>query len=200
MRLPDGRRFVHRLLSMVLVLSCALGPLSMVPALAAGEGTSGVRGLLYEADGSTRLPAARVLAINVTTSERYDSNLTGSNGSYEIQGMPAGTYDIVVESGGKIFVVDNLVTLARGQRVTVSLSVEPRKPSMRRIEGMADPSGTAQFVGSQPGGTGPATGGEPFLKTTGGKVLVTALSIAAALVIYNAVDDDDDPPTSPSGP
>ncbi len=190
MRLPDGMRFVHRLLSMVLVLSCALGPLSMVPALAAGEGTSGVRGLLYEADGSTRLPAARVLAINVTTNERYESNLTGSNGSYEIQGMPAGTYDIVVESGGKIFVVDNLVTLARGQRVTISLSVEPRKPSMRRIEGMADPSGTAQFVGSQPGGTGPA-GGEAFLKTTGGKLLVTALSIAAALVLYDKFDDDD---------
>ena len=190
MRLPDGMRFVHRLLSMVLVLSCALGPLSMVPALAAGEGTSGVRGLLYEADGSTRLPAARVLAVNVTTNERYESNLTGSNGSYEIQGMPAGTYDIVVESGGKIFVVNNLVTLERGQRVTVSLSVEPRKPSMRRIEGMADPSGTAQFVGSQPGGAGPA-GGEAFLKTTGGKLLVTALSIAAALVLYDKFDDDD---------
>ena len=177
---------------MVLVLSCALGPLSMVPALAAGEGTSGIRGLLYDVDGSTRLPAARVIAVNVATSEYYESNLTGSNGSYEIKGMPAGTYDIVVESGGKIFVVNNLVTLERGQRVTVSLSVEPRKPSMRRIEGMADPSGTAQIVGPSPGGTGPAGDG-PFLKSPGGKVLVTALSIAAALVIIDAFDDDDDP-------
>ncbi len=132
MRLPGGTRFIHRLLSMVLVLSCALGPLSIAPVLAAGEGTSGVRGLLYEADASTRLPAARVIAINVTTGERYESNLTGSNGSYEIKGMPAGSYDIVVESGGRLFVVNNLVDLARGQRITVSFSLTSVSRSFSR--------------------------------------------------------------------
>jgi len=196
--LPGGMRFIYRLLSILLIVSCALGPLTITPALAAGEGNSGIRGLLYEADVSTRLPAARVIAINVTTDERFESNLTGSNGSYEITEMPAGTYDIVVESGGRLFVVNNLVDLARGQRITISLSVEPRKPAMRHIEGLADPAGSAEFVGLPPGGGAGAPGGESFLKTPGGIVLTIALAIGAAILIDDLLDDD--PSTSPIVP
>ena len=126
MSLHGGIRFIHRLPAIVLVLSGALGTLPVSAVRAEGGGNTGIRGILYQSDASTRLPAARVIAINVTTSRWFDSKRTGSNGAYEIKGMPAGTYDIVIVTGGRVFVTENLVEVARGQRITMSLSVAPR--------------------------------------------------------------------------
>ena len=198
MTFPGRVCFVHRLLAIVLVLFFALGPLPVTTALAVGEGRSGIRGFLFESDASTKLPAARTIAINVTTGERFESNLTGSNGSYEIKGMPAGTYDIVIESSGRLFVVSSLVDIARGQRITTSFSVEPRKPAKKRIAGMADPDGTAEFVGLPPGASAAAGGGGSVLKTPLGIVSLIVITIGAAIVIDNLLDDD--PPTSPIVP
>ena len=95
-------------------------------ALAGEEGSGSIQGILYESDTSKRLPAAQVIAVHVTSRKRYESNLTGSNGAFEIKGMQAGTYDIVIESGGRLFMTDSLLDLATGERLTVSYTVEPR--------------------------------------------------------------------------
>ena len=112
--------------------------------------------------------------------------------------MPAGTYDIVIESGGRLFVVSSLIDIARGQRITTSFSVEPRKPAKKRIAGMADPDGTAEFVGLPPGASAAAGGGGSVLKTPLGIVSLIVFTIGAAIVIDNLLDDD--PPTSPIVP
>jgi hypothetical protein len=200
MRFPGAVRHVHRTLATLLVFSLALGPIAPTLALAEEEGSGAIRGILYEADGDTRLPAARVIAINVADGERFESNLTGSNGAYEIKGLPAGTYDLVIESGGRLFVAENLIDLASGQRVSVKFAVEPRRPANRMIAGMVEPSGTADIVGSQPGAMGGAPGGgNSVLSSPGGIISVVVLSLGAALVLESILDDDD-PPASPIVP
>ena len=120
-----GIRFIHRLPAIVLVLSSLLGLIAISTVLAGSDGNTGIRGILYQSDASTRLGAARVIAINVTTSKRFESKLTGSNGAYEIKEMPAGRYDIVIVSGGRLFLTEDLIDIERGQRVTLSFSVAP---------------------------------------------------------------------------
>jgi hypothetical protein len=199
MRFPGAVRHVHRTLATLLVFSLALGPIAPTLALAEEEGSGAIRGILYEADGDTRLPAARVIAINVADGERFESNLTGSNGAYEIKGLPAGTYDLVIESGGRLFVAENLIDLASGQRVSVKFAVEPRRPANRMIAGMVEPSGTADIVGSQPGAMGGAVGGgATVLKSPAGIISLVVLSLGAALVLESVLDDDD--PASPIVP
>jgi hypothetical protein len=197
MRSPSAVREVHQIFAVVLVVSLALGPI--LPTLAlAEEGNGMIRGILYEADAETRLPAARVIAINVANGDRFESNLTGSNGAYEIKGLPAGTYDLVIESGGRLFVAENLIDLSRGQRVSIKFAVEPRRPANRTIEGMIPPSGTADVVGSQPDAIGGAVGGTSALKTPGGILSLIVLSLGTAIVLESAFNDDD--PASPIVP
>ncbi len=196
MRLPDAMRSIHRFLATLLVLCFAIGPLPLTPAARAANNGM-LRGILYESDGDTRLPAARAIAINVTTGERFESNLTGSNGAYEIKGMPEGTYDVVIESGGRLFVVENLIDLKDGQSITISFSVDPRAPSMRRIEGLIDPAGTAFPIGKELGAPG-AAGGGSIMKSPGGIISLVVLTIGAAIVLDSALDDDK--PASPVVP
>ena len=133
MNLHGGIRFIHRLPAIVLVLSTALGAQPVSTVLAEGKGIAGIRGIIYQSNPSTRLGAARVIAINVRTDKRFESNLTGSNGAFEIKGMPAGRYDIVIVTGGRLFVTENLIQIGKGQRITISFSVAPRRTAMRRL-------------------------------------------------------------------
>src|SRR5262245_15391623 len=78
----------------------------------APEGLGVVRGLLFKEDEVTRLAGATVTAVNVQTGRRYVSNHTGENGAYEVLSLPAGTYDLVIDSAGRIYVTEALVDLA----------------------------------------------------------------------------------------
>ena len=185
----------RRTMAAVVTLSLVLGPGFVAPAQAqsAAEeiGHGAIRGTLYQADEKTPLAGAKVIAINVRTGRQFTSELTTENGSYAITGLTGGTYDVVLEVGGNLFVVDNIVDISPGEGVSRSFSVQPQRPANRKIAKMAAPQGSATPIGE--------TNIEaPFWSSTGGRVLIGVLAAGAAAAIYNATKNDDN--ASPSSP
>jgi len=184
----------RRTLAAVVTLSLVLGPGFVPPAGAqdAAEevGHGAIRGTLFQADEKTPLAGAKVIAINLRTGKQVTSEPTGENGSYAVTGLTGGTYDVVVEVGGNLFVVDNIVDLAPGEGVSRSFSVQPQRPANRKIAKMAMPKGSATPIGE-------TAIDAPFWSSTGGKVLIGVLAAGAAAAIYNATKDDNASPSSP---
>ena len=146
----------------LLLALCA--PAGTVPVFGAGdEGLGLIRGIIYRSDEATRLQGALVTAINVRTGRRYSSIHTGSNGAYEIAGLPAGTYDIAIDTpDDNLYVTNGLIELHENQQLTLSLSLKkdggavPGGPSRgEATQSFTDP-GAVPF---QPASTGPAPGG-----------------------------------------
>ena len=171
------------LLAVVVMFSLALGPgLSDSRAAqpsSAETGHGSIHGTLYQTDESTRLAGAKVTAINVRTGRQYTSNVTSDNGDYEVQGLPAGTYDVVIEVAGNVFVADHILDLGPGEGVSKSYSVQPQRPANRLVAKMPPPKGSATLVGE-------TAVQAPFWTSTGGKTLIAILSAGAALAIYDA--------------
>ena len=184
--------------ALALVLSLCL---SSVPALltldaarAAGEeevGRGSIHGTLFQPDEKATLAGAKVTAINVRTGKQYTSNVTTDNGNYDINGLPAGSYDIVIEAGGNLFVADHLQDLGPGESTSKSYSVQPQRPANRVIPKLPAPKGSATTVGEMEVAA-------PFWTSTGGKVLIGVLAAGAAAAIYNNTKSDNN--ASPSSP
>jgi len=188
------------LLVVVLALIMAIGSGLPVPAFAQ-ESHGAIHGVLYQADEKEKLAGAKVTAINVLTRKQYVSDLTEDNGDFEISGIPAGTYDIVIEMAGGIYIADSLVDLSQNQHLSVSYSVQPLRPANRKVAGMAMPKGSATPVGGGPGvaaASGRLTGGgRSFWGSPGGITLITALAVGAGLAISNSRGDHNGSPSAP---
>ena len=180
---------VRSTVAATLILGLALGPTLSVPAMAQ-EGQGVIRGFLYREDEITKIGGGKVTAIDIKTGRRFDSNLTGVNGAYEITGLPAGTYDIVMDAQG-VFVTNTLVDLAEGQRLTLSLARQSGSPPGRNIEGMDTPAGTAVPMTALPGAAAPGGGAGAFWRSTTGIVLLSLLGAGAVVAVVNALQDDD---------
>ena len=194
----ETRRVVtsRGVLSLVLSLCLATVPvLTTVRAAqpAAGDevGHGSIHGTLYQTDEKTPLEGAKVTAVNVRTGKQYTSNVTTGNGSFDISGLPAGTYDVVIEAGGNLFVADHIQDVGPGEGVGKSYSVQPQRPANRMIPKMQAPQGSATIVGE-------SEAKEAFWASTGGKVLIGVLAAGAAAVIYNNTKSNNN--ASPSSP
>jgi len=121
---------------------CAPAGLARPPLAANDEGLALIHGVIYRSDEVTRLPGAMVTAINVKTGRRYSSVYTGANGAYEIAGLPAGTYDIAIDTpDDHLYVTDGLIDLHENQRLMLSLSLKKN--------GGAVPGGPSQGEATQ---------------------------------------------------
>jgi hypothetical protein len=96
------------------------------PANPIQEGLASIRGVLFRSDETTRIKGATVTAINTRTGRRYVSNYTGENGAYEVKELPAGTYDIAIESFDRLYVTDSLVDLSEKQRLYLSFALQAK--------------------------------------------------------------------------
>ena len=188
-----------RRLSAVLLVAClAFGPpLAEWATAQTEEGKGALRGVLYQADQKSKLAGAQVAAINVQTGEHFVSNVSTENGEYVIEGLPEGTYDIVVQAGGEIFVAENLLDLEKNQRLSVSFATTPTKPANRRIKSMPPPTGTATVVGSFPhtGAVATVGGARAWWTSPPGVVTIIALAVATGLVIANNTGSNASPST-----
>ena len=119
------------------------------------EGLASIRGVLFRSDETTRIKGATVTAINTRTGRRYISNYTGENGAYEVKDLPAGTYDIAIESSDRLYVTESLVDLAEKQRLYLSFSLQAK--------GVAGPGA----------GPGAAAGASPESAAGNGQAKVT---------------------------
>ena len=184
----------RRTLAAVVTLSLVLGPGFIAPARAQSDaeeiGHGAIRGTLYQADEKTPLAGAKVIAINLRTGRQFTSEPTTEGGAYAVTGLTGGTYDIVVEVGGNLFVVDNIVDIAPGEGVSRSFSVQPQRPANRKIAKMPMPKGSATPIGE-------TAIDAPFWSSTGGRILIGVLAAGAAAAIYNATKDDEASPSSP---
>jgi Carboxypeptidase regulatory-like domain len=190
----------RRLFAVMLAASLAFTPMLADRVAAqpvAGKGA--IHGVLYQADEKTKLAGAQVAVINVKTGEHYVSNVTTDNGVYEVEGLPEGTYDIVVQAAGEIYVAENLLDLERNQRQSVSFATQPTKPANRRIKSMPPPRGMAAVVGEFPHSGAVATtgGARAFWTSPGGVVTIIALAVGAGLVIANNSGGNNASPSTP---
>ncbi len=193
-RRPDAARG-----ALALALSICL---ASVPALttfraaqAAGDeevGHGSIHGTLYQSDEKAQLAGGKVTAINVRTGAKYSSNETTDNGNYDINGLPAGTYDVVIEVGGNLFVADHIQDVGPGESVSKSYSLQPSRPANRAIAKYPAPKGSASIVGET------TLQSPPFWISTGGKVLIGVLAAGAAVAIYNNTKGNNN--ASPSSP
>lgn len=192
-----NRRLVSARGALALALSlCALfGPaptaVRAAPQAAGDEtGHGSIHGTLYQPDEKGPLAGAKVTAINVRTGKQYTSEVTTDNGNYDVNRLPAGTYDVVIEVGGGVFVADHIVDVGPGEGVSKSYSVQPQRPANRVVAKLPPPKGSATIIGE-------TELKAPFWTSTGGKVLIGVLSAGAAAAIYNAANDNNASPSSP---
>lgn len=177
-----------------LAAGLALGMLGG-PVLAQRAGTPEtrgvIRGVLYLSDGETKMAAAKATAVDVKTGRRYVGPQTTENGAYEIGGLPEGSYDIVIEVAGNVFVADALVDLQANAFETRNYVVQPLRPANRMVAGMGRPTGSAVLLEDLEGAP-PA--GRTFWRSPKGLALLGGLGAAVA---YALVRDGDGSPSSP---
>lgn len=82
-----------------------------------------IGGTVLLPDGLTPVAGVSVKAANVDSEKIYTSTPTGRDGAYRLTGLPAGTYDLAVESSEGIYAADTLVRTIPGKRVVVSLAI-----------------------------------------------------------------------------
>lgn len=177
-----SRRLVA-LFQVAALLALAL-PAITTPALAADKkngaqtpapaGLGAIRGVIYRDDDTTRMMGVTVTAINVKTGRRYTSNFTGENGAYEVTGLPAGTYDVAIDSGDKIYLTDNFVDLAENQRLYLSYSLGGGTPTAGDTPIF---KGGAKLTFTDPNAvpTGAAAEKKSFWKRPGGIAIISVL-------------------------
>jgi len=154
-------------------------------------GHGSIHGTLYQPDERAPLAGGKVTAINVRTGSKYASNVTTDNGNYDIDGLPAGTYDVVIEVGGNFFVADHIQDVAPGEGVSKSYSVQPARPANRVIPKLPAPKGSALIVGE----TEPQT---HFWTSRGGIAVMSLLAVGAGVGL--AGNSSNGSNASPSAP
>ena len=158
------------------ILTLAL-PLLFVPAVSAQD-TARLTGTVLSSQTDAAMAGVKLHAGDPATGKIYSSGVTGPDGSFQVDALPASTYELAVEVDGNFFVVRTPVQIAPGQSqdVTVAVNPETAAPSPEELE--------------KKGGKG--LWNNPL--TAGGIVIVSA--VLAGVLIDSATDDEDD--ASPS--
>ncbi len=173
-RLPRSRR----MLSCAVALLLAGGAGMPRPAVAGEEPTATLRGTIYLEDERTPAAGATAIAISVRTHQTLRSNTTGSNGVFEISDLPAGTYDLALEIGGKVYVAETLIDLPPGSKKTISFAALPGATPSREIPGVGAAGGVASVVRAGAGGASTKSGTRKFWTAAGWTAVAGALTAA----------------------
>ncbi len=168
-----------------LLAGAALAPPTPV---AAGGGAS-LSGVVRSGPRHAPLVGARVLAGDSRSHEVFSSAPTGDDGTFEIAGLPGATYEIAVEVGGGLYLVEAPVALPAGERRAVGISVGAATEAGDDDEGEGgdDGGGTRPDQGS--GGSGLTFLNNPATAA----FFVLGLAIIFGYLIENATDDKDAP-------
>jgi len=100
---------------------------SLIPAmflLMAGPALAGqVDGQVLGPAGVTPLTSATVTFYNLQTGASYTSQPTGDDGSFVTADLPAGSYDVSVQTARGLWLVDEPVSLGEGETRTLAFSL-----------------------------------------------------------------------------
>ena len=178
----------ERVLSMCLVM--AIGSIGM-PAFASSV-PAVLTGKVLRTGTGAPVQGAVVKLNHRIEGKTYASPQADKAGTYSIPDLPAGTYDLAIETAGGVFVVNSPVSLAPGEKREASFSLQPKS-------GAADEPAAGGSGGKEPA---------PEAKTTVKKTPWYASAwFGAAVVVGSAVivgvllnsNDNNEPATaSPS--
>ena len=124
---------------MASVLTIAVAGYSIPAGVLAATQPSGaaeIRGMILLPDGLTPITGVTVKAANLETKQIYSSEKTDKDGIYKLSSLPAGSYDLAVQTSEGLYASDTLVNAVAGKRQIVSLAIragveaqdEPPKP------------------------------------------------------------------------
>jgi len=113
------RSLATRVLALVLVASLQT---LFFPA-SAGEATASLTGTLVSSASEAPLAGARLHVGDPRTGLIYSSDPTDVDGSFHLVDLPAASYELAVESGGALFVVESALKLSPGEVRAVTVEV-----------------------------------------------------------------------------
>lgn len=149
-------------------------------------------GVVRGSDGQAPLAGARVFAGDSATGEVFPSEPTEVDGTFEIHGLPPATYDLAVESGEGLYVIERPVVLDAGSEQAVGISVAPGM-------GISGPDGLP--IEGQPLQPKNAAGRLKWWNNPGAAaVFVIGIAIIFGYFINKATNDEDTLPEEPMSP
>lgn len=168
------------------------------------SGAAEISGIILQPDGLTPITGATIKAANLETKEIYSSEKTSRDGVYRLASLPAGSYDLAVETSDGLYASDTLVTAVAGKRQVVSLAIRSGVQEGQESEKPADgqmPQDVNQAEGNK---DEPSNEPQPdqaqrkkrpaFWKSFGGQSLIvgSALVIGFLWIRPDWTDNDDD--------
>jgi hypothetical protein len=86
-------------------------------------GNSKLTGKIVAADGKTGVGGATVLAYHLASEQLFRSEPTNSKGTYQIDNLPYGYYDVGVQTESGLFVGNQVVNMPPSGKTTLTLTV-----------------------------------------------------------------------------
>lgn len=99
--------------------------LAATPALS-DEVPAGVSGEIVAIDGESPLAGSRVHLAEPRSGRTFASEPTGTDGSFGVADVPPGTYQVAIESDGRLYLVDGPLALAPGETRNVQLALQSK--------------------------------------------------------------------------
>lgn len=93
--------------------------------IAAVPPSSEVTGSVFASGGQAPITGAIVHLAEAKTGALYSSAPSSSEGAFRLGDLPAGTYEIGIQTGRDLYLVKTPLTLAPGQARNVDLAVDP---------------------------------------------------------------------------
>lgn len=112
----------RRLAALGLTVSLSGVPLCLGQTL---HGAGTLTGRIFVADGVTPRVGVVVKAANLDTSQIFSSGRTDTAGRYALSELPAGQYQVAVESREGLYVNQDRVPVLRGRKTLFSLALNP---------------------------------------------------------------------------
>jgi hypothetical protein len=170
--------------------------LSLATPVAADPGGATLSGIVRSGTEHAPLAGARVYAGDPETGEVFPSAPTAADGQFEIGGLPPATYQLAVESGAGLYLIESPVALDAGARQQVGIAVAPASAvAAPAADGTAAPADglTPRLMNAQGSG---GLWNNPLTAA----LLVVGLAFLFGWIIEGATDDDDttEEPASPT--
>lgn len=119
---PIASRLTVVLVAAAIVIGT--GPLPL-PAAESFDSSPSLSGRIFFSDARTPVGDAVVKAFHRGSEEVFASQASGPDGSYVIEGLKPGEYDLGVSTADGIYLVADAVSFAAGQRRAASFALRP---------------------------------------------------------------------------
>ncbi len=161
------------------------------------------------AEGEQGIEGARVKVRNLQSGEEFTSAPTGPNGSYKLTDLPAGNYEISVQTERGIYLGNRTIDLMSKTNQTYSFSLKnvPPEQALEQARRAREEAGVKEdderfkppATARPPTGVAAEAAKMSFWSNPRAAVLAgLAIVVGAAIIIDELRDDDGD--GSPSGP